>query len=1850
VALRAEAPELVKKLFQTVTTHRGPPIRRLVGDSIGLFLNAAGTGELSTIITKSMELVKPKDDPATIHAKLAGMEIIGAAATVVQRALFPFIADIIKELLKAFKSSDPSVRTTAMRTFERIAAGLGDASGASKDMFKCIKASLGDKALEVRTAGVECALALAKESNWLQTTELENSLTAALKGLEDSSYLHRTRTAQFIGTILASCYDDDIWRKAKKRPTNAEVVGMLHTGFIKGGGDKATREIRVGVAQAYVVYYNLLGATWAERNIDTILKELLQLLVHPTILKASMQEGLCARTCILHVIVTILGRSQAEEGRTQAVMSLSKHLSGYLEIAQGKGKDAGDGGHVLTCVLDAMAALIEIIGTPIALIYKELMTPSLSAGLHPQAGVRLAAANCLRSLGNAVPSQGTYLANACMERLTKFRSSPDAVHGYSYSLAAVIGGSASSPLGLPYELAANVLKLGETLARTTSTNKADFAGTIAAINAGWILIGSLTSLGSAAVDPHLSRISGLWATMFPETQEKIKDTNMWRQIIEGRAGALGSVSGFLTDCKELATMDTVKLIAKCLTTAVKLMADIPATKSKPELAASTTRMRTQLYNILCQLPVNLYEEIFSSILPFLVADFTLVDASTRENVTSLLRSMCHQGDGILLGDSTQEKDEKAIESQLESPHGAGCLENCPSVISMPSSRYTNQPLPIPIELIDSAVLLFGKIYPCLPSQKHRHQLLEHFTTCIKGAKVGVRRHAMQINIFTAVLAALKGTVDQKASLGNEKVVATARDLVLDALAADDETLRCAAGEALGRMGQVAGGQFVSTMVQLSVDRIQKDGNIGPRTGFSLALGCIHRYVGGMGGTAHHLETSVGVLDALAKLTTPVVRVWALHALMLMVDAAGNSFSRYISSTLALVEDVMLSAPDDSVQVQCCAGTLLNTLIGVLGPELQADTEKRTLMLGLCKELQGHPNGQVQLAGLLGFQQMIVFAAKFVDMPAFIPQLQATLSSPNLQLRAAAINCLRQLAQREPSLVLQHGKQLEETLFRLLDVEDEPRVQSNLQETLRTLLTASAATTPLHWLLISNNVLSGANEMAAAGPTAADGGDDDGDGDDGDGDDDENQVDVKVVKRVVLPTRWQTKVFAVTCVCQVIRVCARAQEGAHEDSPHFNLELAKQQGGGEFLVTKLSELVRTTFLAATSAVNELRKAGLEALEEIIFHFANSIDVEVGGNHSLLEQYQAQVTSAMRPAFDTSTPPDVTAIAAKVIASWICSGVNRNVGDLKRVINLLVKRLDEIKAPADPAYNERATTMLRIAMLTSWARIGTTGKTKAGCEYLTEIVSPHAEALAVHWQDALRDYALMSLPPEYRNQVPESGEFYYPGTTVAALVYFEEAFPSLVQAAAMYTDVSDAAAHGSNNFYLLLGLCTRTLCGRASEEQALACLNCLKHLVGQSKRLSGDAQLFAELCKVLNHAAYTSGMAVKQGVIEVLNACVTGEYAIADTMMVGAGGGTAVTEALKLVTGVVLRECPFLADSASTTGSPTTPTPPTKSADGVHLAAAGIQTLCALPALCTADVNGKVAVGQTAMVVLSNAFKSGDVALAAEAAKGCKVLVGAGGSNYSKDGQWAGLIVSGLQTIVEQLEQPVGPSTEHLLLTLAIFLVTGGEEVQHETLQGRISSVLQKLIAEPAIKTVQLKAAQVLLTLAQLPCGRNVRFIRDVAPYVIAMLSEAATKKPESVEEVLVLAEAVKLLSVLAAQATAGGLPKVIAMVVTLCVALLETDPTSCGQVRYSLHQLALNTLNQIGPMYPGPFREVIVGAPALAQRMTVAVRASAAQATAAAGPDLAAAAAQRRATELAAAAPKIELKMDFGSFT
>lgn len=133
---------------------------------------------------------------------------------------------------------------------------------------------------------------------------------------------------------------------------------------------------------------------------------------------------------------------------------------------------------------------------------------------------------------------------------------------------------------------------------------------------------------------------------------------------------------------------------------------------------------------------------------------------------------------------------------------------------------------------------------------------------------------------------------------------------------------------------VAEPAFLAELAQQIFDRLRTVRNPLSRAGHCLAVGCLHRYVGGLA-SGQHLSTSVGVLLAIAQdSSVPEVQVWALHALALVADSGGPMFREFVEPSLNLVLQLLLRSPTVVSDIQRSLGRLLNALITTLGPELQ----------------------------------------------------------------------------------------------------------------------------------------------------------------------------------------------------------------------------------------------------------------------------------------------------------------------------------------------------------------------------------------------------------------------------------------------------------------------------------------------------------------------------------------------------------------------------------------------------------------------------------------------------------------------------------------------------------------------------------------------------------------------------------------------------------------------------------------------------------------------------------------------------------------------------------------------------
>ncbi|XP_035216852.1 HEAT repeat-containing protein 5B-like isoform X2 [Stegodyphus dumicola] len=1563
--------KLVEQLFKQINESPGPPTRKLIGRCLATLFNVGDASLLFDTINKCNDIVRNKDDsPSFLPVKLAAVSCLGTMYQQLGRMTGRSYEETVYILLKSLKNAESQTRCEIMISMEKIVSGLGNAAtSVHKDIFKALRHCLTDRVMTVRCSAAKCLQEMLKHSPFLYTTDLETVASLCFRSFEGSNYEVRCAVSELLGIIVATTQQVSHPAVGKNRlPSLEEVLGLMASGFLRGGigflkgsagemikgGSSVSREIRVGVTHAYVVFILKLGGAWLEANLNTLLTHLLELVANPKAVPTHV-DAVYSRKCVTFILQSVLGRLLGEKAQASAckelVRIIIKHVnedSSSETSSKDNSQDAALSQHVLVCALQQLGSLISVLDTTAATIVCDpsvgVLESVVSVLVHSSSAARLAAAWCLRSITSAVPTQLTPLLERCSDRLEVLKSSPEAIAGYSAALASLLGASRNTPLGIPQNRGKMIFNVAEDLLRSASQNS---RLSLQRTQAGWLMIGSVMTLGPSVVKGLLPRMMLLWKNSFPRSNKELEqerhrgDAFTWQVTLEGRAGALAAMASFLLHCKDLVTDEVIRRLLSPIESALIMLVNVGHVfKSYGQhLKACAAMVRMRLYEVLALLPPRSYEGTYNSLLRLLVAEFTLTE-NPANTTTSLLRSLCHTNDSIILGFWLQETDHKAIEDQLQpnSASGSGSLEHDHTALykALKKGASVPDPLPLGVAVIDMSVVLFGLIFPAV-AFKHRLQMLEHFSECIRQAKA-TRQEAVQINIFTALLNALKALVETKSSLGSEDVRKAAIRLSLGSLNHVNPILRCAAGEALGRMAQVVGdGRFVAEMAQHMFDRLKTARDAASRTGHSLALGCLHRYVGGMG-TGQHLNTSVSILLALAQDTNaPIVQLWALHALSMIADSGGPMFRTYVEPTLSIVLKLLLHMAPTHIDVHQCIGKCLTALITTVGPELQGNSlsvcTTRSSFLVACAIMQDHGDPLVQAEAISCLQQLHMFAPRHVNLSNLVPTLCCALHSSHLLLRRAAVACLRQLAQREASEICAHALSwarednsssivnkaflaengLEGILFCMLDTETDPHLVADTHDTLTSMLQTLAEENVGHWVHLCKGVLTAADLTASKEEKD-------------DNNDVENEVDAddearfkasEETSHVAVSPRWSTRVFAAESLQRIITAC-------EVKAIHFDLAQAresKMSSKWEYLVLYLSDLVRMAFMAATSDSDALRIEGLKALQMIISKFAKVPEPEFPG-HVILEQYQAQVGAALRPAFSPETPSHITAFACQVCSAWIGCGVARDLNDLRRVHQLLVSSLEKLhKGSSSLIYNESASTMEKLAILKAWAEvyvvamndklaegeISENDKTSDTQESLLRLVAPELSLLSIYWLSFLKDYALLSLPPEFRSQLPhEGGAFYSSDTMDTVRKFYKDTWPPVLNAATLWLchgGFEETCKASTSNlprnlhsylvqsnrtpdeinadfFHLIFGICLEALCGpyaSSTVDYVMICLHSLIQLLNHplpSKVLGEDSQLSIELANVLHRLLLTRECTESQlAVMEVAQLLVT-----------------------------------------------------------------------------------------------------------------------------------------------------------------------------------------------------------------------------------------------------------------------------------------------------------------------------------------------------------------------------------------
>lgn len=451
--VREKQKTLVEQLLSLLNSSPGPPTRKLLAKNLALLYSIGDTFSVYETIDKCNDLIRSKDDsPSYLPTKLAAVVCLGSLYKKLGRILGNTFTDTVGNILKAMKSAESQGRYEIMLSLQNILNGLGAAAApCHRDVYKAARSCLTDRSMAVRCAAAKCLLELQNEAVFMWSTDLDSVATLCFKSFEGSNYDVRISVSKLLGTVLAkaiiSKHPGAASRQSIRRVSLEEVLELLGTGFLRGssgflrasgdmlkGTSSVSRDVRVGVTQAYVVFISTLGGAWLEKNFAAFLSHILSLVSqsHPKATQTQI-DAVCSRRCVSFILRATVGGLLGEKAQIaaakdicQAIWKLKKVMDavmsdGNLETRLGSA-DVAASQHMLVCALQELGNLIHSLGTTAAPLLQDssagILDNVISVTVHPSISVRLAAAWCLHCIAVALPSYLTPLLDRCLERLT----------------------------------------------------------------------------------------------------------------------------------------------------------------------------------------------------------------------------------------------------------------------------------------------------------------------------------------------------------------------------------------------------------------------------------------------------------------------------------------------------------------------------------------------------------------------------------------------------------------------------------------------------------------------------------------------------------------------------------------------------------------------------------------------------------------------------------------------------------------------------------------------------------------------------------------------------------------------------------------------------------------------------------------------------------------------------------------------------------------------------------------------------------------------------------------------------------------------------------------------------------------------------------------------------------------------------------------------------------------------------------------------------------------------------------------------------------------------------------------
>ncbi|XP_073155187.1 protein SWEETIE isoform X2 [Henckelia pumila] len=1321
-------------------------------------------------------------------------------------------------VVKLLKFSEEFVRQEALHMLRNALEGSGGNanSAAYTEAFRAItRIGVVDKSFSVRIAAARCLKAFANIGGpGIGLGELENCLSLCVKILEDPVKSVRDAFAEALGALLALGMNPDaqVQPRGKSHVTPKKLEGGLQKHlcipFIKVSGPRL-KHVRVGLSLSWVCFLQVICLKYFHPDSE-LLDYALQVM---DMLRSDTSSDAQALACVLYILRVGVTDQMSEPTQRGFLVFLGKQL---------QSPDFTPSMRVAT--LRTLSYVLKTLGE-VPLEFKEVLDDTIVAALsHYSPLVRVEAALTLRAMAEVDPScvgglisyAMTMLSaakeNVSFEKASNFKEVLESLHGQAAVLASLVSISRKLHLGYPARLPISVLDVCKKLLMESSRNPAAAA---VEKEAGWTILSSLlSSMSKEELQDQVFDILSLWAPTFSrnpkqhinQTQDIASEICMWSAAMDALTSFIKCfVSSDAINRRIL--LQPVLLYLNRALSYISQVVDNERSGNKPLMDLFIIRVLIT-YQALSD--PSLYKSDHGHIIQICTTPFR--EASKCEE-SSCLRMLLDKRDAWL-GPWTPGRDwfEDELRSFLGGKDGVlTCVwDNEPP--SFP------QPETISKMLVNQMLLCFGTMF-AFQDSNGMLKFIGMMDQCLKTGKKQIWHTANITNICVGLLAGLKTLLALRPEPLGLEILSAAQAIFQSILAEGDicASQRRASAEGLGLLARLGNDIFTARLTKLLLGDVTSVEDSNYTGSISLALGCIHRSAGGMA-LSSLVPTTVNVVSSLAKSSVSSLQIWSLHALILTIEAAGLSYVTHVQTTLGLAMEILLSEESGLVDLQQAVGCLVNAIVAVIGPELAPNS----IFFSRCKSAIAEISSCQETATLLESvrftQQLVLFAPQAVSVHCHVQTLLPTLISRQPTLRHLALSTLRHLIEKDPVSII--DEQIEETLFHMLDEETDTEIGQLARTTIMRLLYASCPSRSSQWLSICRNMILSTSSRRNASTSNNLVNDSsivlDGEKSLNFGEDDENMVSSS--KNSPIPSyameytslnfnrekhlRYRTRVFAAECLNHL-------PQAVGENPAHFDLLLARQQTAKgllsrDWLVLQLQELISLAYQISTIQLEKMQPIGVSLLCTVMDKFAASLDPDLP-DHVLLEQYQAQLVSAVRSALDSLSGPILLEAGLQLATKMLTSGIiSRDQVAVKRIFSLIARPLDDFNGLYYPSYAEWVSCKIKIRLLTVHASLKCymfAFLRKQGDEIpdeylaLLPLFSKSSSILGTYWLSLLNDYCFVRFHLHLENWKPFLDGIQTSVVSNELQPCLEEAWPMILQALVLDAVPANSNVNGS-----------------------------------------------------------------------------------------------------------------------------------------------------------------------------------------------------------------------------------------------------------------------------------------------------------------------------------------------------------------------------------------------------------------------------------------------------------------------